>query len=148
MYYARFGFGLVVIDDNIYVIGGSNDVREFIILMEVYNIFSNKWVFFLDMNLKRVWFVYVVVDKKIYVIVGGMVGKLYELVECFDISINIWALVCLMRERRCDVRVIVCRGNIYVFGGFRRYECLSVMYGGNNIKFCGMEIYNIVLDSW
>lgn len=148
MHHARFGFGLVAIDDNIYAIGGSNDVREPTTSMEVYNIFSNKWAPLPDMNLKRVWSAYAVVDKKIYVIAGGMVGKLYESVECFDTSTNTWASVCPMRERRCDARATACRGNIYVFGGFRRYECPSAMHGGNNIKFCGTEIYNTALDSW
>lgn len=148
MNHARFGFGLVAIDDNIYAIGGSNDIKEPTTSMEVYNIFSNKWTSLPDMNLRRVWSAYAVVGKKIYVIAGGMVGKLYESVECFDTTTNSWASVCPMRERRCDARAAACRGNIYVFGGFRRYECPSAMHGGNNIKFCGTEIYCSAQDSW
>lgn len=148
MNHARFGFGLIAIDDNIYAIGGSNDIREPTTSLEVYNIFSNQWMPLPDMNLKRVWSAYAVVGKKIYVIAGGMVGKLYESVECFDTCTMTWASVCPMRERRCDARATACNGDIFVFGGFRRYECPSAMHGGNNIKFCGTEIYNTDQDSW
>ncbi|XP_062621476.1 gigaxonin-like [Saccostrea cucullata] len=148
MNHARFGFGLVAIEDDIYAIGGSNDIREPSTSMEAYNIFSHKWTPLPEMNLRRVWSAYAVVDKKIYVIAGGMVGKLYESVECFDTCTNTWSSVCPMRERRCDARAVACRGNIFVFGGVRRYECPSAMHGGNNIKFCGTEIYNTAQDSW
>jgi kelch-like protein 16 (gigaxonin) len=99
------------------------------------------------MNLKRVWSSYCGVDKKIYVMAGGAVGKLFEAVECFDIRTETWTSVSPMRERRCDARAIAVDKDIYVFGGFRRIEC-PTMHDGHNIKFCGTEVYSTRNDYW
>ncbi|XP_071092154.1 gigaxonin-like [Haliotis cracherodii] len=148
MAHARVGFGLVAVDDNIYAIGGSNDMTDPLTFVETYNVFSNKWQSLPDMTMKRVWSAYAAVGKKIYVIAGGTVGKFYEAVECFDTRTETWVSVCPMRERRCDARAVTVDEDIYVFGGFRRFECPSAMHSGHSLKFCGTEIYSTCNDHW
>ncbi len=52
------------------------------------------------MNLKRAWSAYAVANKKLYVIGGGSLGKLYEAVECFDPRSETWMSVAPLKERR------------------------------------------------
>ncbi|KAL8560902.1 hypothetical protein ACOMHN_059086 [Nucella lapillus] len=149
MEHARVGFGLVAVDDNIYAMGGSNDLTEPLVSMEVYNVFTDKWRPLPDMILKRVWSAFAAAaDKKIYVIAGGIVGKFYETVECFDTRTETWASVSPMQERRIDARAVAVDGDIYVFGGFRRLECPSAVQSGHNQKFCGTEMYASANDYW
>jgi hypothetical protein len=42
MEHGRVGFGLVAVDDNIYALGGSNDMTDPLVSMEVYNVFTNR----------------------------------------------------------------------------------------------------------
>ncbi|ESO82812.1 hypothetical protein LOTGIDRAFT_229825 [Lottia gigantea] len=148
MNHARVGFGLVAIDHNIYAIGGSNDMTDPMTSMEVYNTFSNEWQSLPDITMKKVWSTYAAVDKKIYVIAGGIIGKFYEAVECFDSRTQTWTSVSPMRERRCDARAVAVDDDIYVFGGFRRIECPSAMHSGHSLKFCGAEVYSTTNDYW
>ena len=41
MQHAQVGFGLVVVDNKIYVLGGSNDMSDPLVSGEVYNIYTN-----------------------------------------------------------------------------------------------------------
>ena len=148
MAHARVGFGLVTIDDKIYAIGGSNDMSDPLTSMEEFNIYTNKWRSLPDMNLKRAWSAYAVANKKIYVIGGGIMGKLYESVECFDPRSETWISVAPMKERRFDARAIGLGENIYVFGGLRRLECPSAMQSGSGMKFCGTEMYSCDQKIW
>ncbi|KAK6186567.1 hypothetical protein SNE40_008581 [Patella caerulea] len=148
MNHARVGFGLVAIDHNIYAIGGSNDMTDPMTSMEVFNTFSNEWQTLPDLTMKKVWSAYASVDKKIYVIAGGVIGKFYEAVECYDTRTQTWTSVSPMRERRCDARAVTVEDDIYVMGGFRRIECPSAMHSGHSLKFCGTEVYSTKNDYW
>ncbi|XP_076469866.1 gigaxonin-like [Babylonia areolata] len=148
MDHARVGFGLVAVDDNIYAMGGSNDMTDPLVTMEVYNVFTDKWRPLPDMILKRVWSAFAATNKKIYVMSGGIVGKFYEAVECFDTRTETWTSVSPMRERRCDARAVAVDNDIYVFGGFRRLECPSALHSGHSLKFCGVEMYASKNDYW
>lgn len=145
MEHGRVGFGLVAVDDNIYALGGSNDMTDPLTSVEVYNVFTNKWRPLPDMILKKVWSAFAAADKKIYVIAGGIVGKLYEAVECFDTRTESWLSLSPMHERRCDARAVAVESDIYVFGGFRHIECPSA---GHTLKFCGTEVYSSKNDYW
>lgn len=148
MSHARVGFGLVTIGDKIYAIGGSNDMSDPLTSMEEYSIYSNTWRPLPDMNLKRVWSAYAVANKKIYVVGGGIMGKLYEDVECFDPRSEVWISVAPMKERRFDARAIGLGCEVYVFGGLRRLECPSAMGTGTGMKFCGTEVYLTEQKHW
>ena len=65
------------------------------------------------MILKRVWSAFAAADKKIYVIAGGIIGKFYEAVECFDTRTQSWVSVSPMRERRCDARAVAAGNLLY-----------------------------------
>lgn len=148
MQQARMGFGLVAVDENIYALGSSSDMNAPLTSVETYNIFSNKWQPAPEMNLRRGWSSYTVVDKKIYVLAGGAIGKLFESVECFDTRTETWVSLSPMRERRCDARAVSVDDEIFMFGGVRRIECPSAMHEGHNLKFCGTEIYSTTNDTW
>ena len=148
MSHARVGFGLVTVGEKIYAIGGSNDMSDPLTSMEEYNIYTNTWRSLPHMNLKRVWSAYAVANKKIYVIGGGIMGKLYEDVECFDPRSELWASVAPMKERRFDARAIGIASDVFVFGGLRRLECPSAMNSGTGMKFCGTEVYSTEQKHW
>ena len=116
--------------------------------VEEYDIYTNKWRRLPDMNLKRAWSAYAVVDKKIYVMGGGILGRLYEAVECFDLRTETWMSVASMKERRFDARAVGYQGEIFVFGGLRRFECPSGMQSGSGMKFCGTEVYSVEHKQW
>lgn len=148
MSHARVGFGLVAIDDKIYAIGGSNDMSDPMTCLEEFCIYTNKWRTLPEMSLKRAWSAYAVVNKKIYVIGGGIMGKLYEAVECFDPKRESWTSVAPMKERRFDARAVGVGDNVFVFGGLRRLECPSAMHHGSGMKFCGTEVFTASQKLW
>ena len=149
MNHARVGFGLINIDDRIYAIGGSNDMSDPLTSVEEFDIYANKWRRLPSMNVKKAWAAYAVQHKKIYVIGGGVMGKLYESVECFDPNSESWYSVAPMKERRFDARAVGTNDNVYVFGGLRRFECPSaVQGGGTGMKFCSTEVYCKDVKQW
>ena len=148
MSHARVGFGLLSVDDKIYALGGSNDMSDPLTSVEEYNIYTNTWRSIPDMNLKRAWSTYAVANKRLYVMGGGVMGKLYEAVECYDPKSEIWTSVAPMKERRFDARSAGYGDSIWVFGGLRRLECPSVMQHGSGMKFCGTEMYSVAGKSW
>lgn len=149
MAHARQGFGLLAVDDNIYAIGGTSNMNYPLTSIEKYNIFTNKWQPLPDVNLQRVWSAYAMDDKKLYVIAGGIMGKLYEAVECFDTRSETWLSVAPLHERRCDARAVGTGGMIYVLGGLRRLECPSAPHVGHSLmKFCGTEVYHPQKGHW
>ena len=148
MFHARVGFGMVVVDDRIYALGGSNDMSDPLTSCEEFNVYTNKWRALPDMNLKRAWSAYAVANKKVYVIAGGIMGKLFEAVECFDPKSETWMCVAPMKERRFDARAIGFDNQIFVFGGLRRLECPSAMHSGTGMKFCGTEVYSTENKLW
>lgn len=148
MAHARVGFGLVTLEDKIYALGGSNDMSDPLTSVEEYNIYSSKWRPLPDMSLKRAWSACTVCNNKIYVVGGGIMGKLYEVVECFDPRSETWVSITPMKERRFDARTIGFGDSIYVFGGLRRLECPSAMYNCSGMKFCNTEVYSTDQKQW
>ncbi|XP_023932776.1 gigaxonin-like [Lingula anatina] len=148
MSHARVGFGLTAIDDHIYALGGSNDMSDPLTSVEEYNIYTNKWRTVSGMNLKRAWSAFAVLDKKIYVLGGGIMGKLYEAVECYDPKCETWYSVPPMKERRFDARAVGHEGSVYVFGGLRRLACPGASHNGAAMRFCDTEVFPRELQNW
>ena len=148
MSHARVGFGLVALDDKIYALGGSNDMSDPMTSVEEYNIYTNKWRQLPDVNLKRAWSACAVCNKRIYLIGGGIMGRVYESVECFDPRSETWVSIAPMKERRFDARAIGFGDDIYVFGGLRRLECPSALQTGSGMKFCATEVYSTEQKHW
>ena len=146
---ARASFGLVAIDDKIYAIGGVDDTDAPLTSMEEYHIYKKSWRQLPDMNFKRAWSAYAVSKKNIYVIAGGIMGKLYESVECYDPHLERWFSVSPLKERRYDARAVGYYDDVFVFGGLRRLECPSAYHsGGSGMKFCGTEVYQGASKQW
>ena len=143
-------FGLVAINENIYAVGGSQNFIDPLPSAEVYNIFTNTWRRLPDMNIRRLWFSCVALNKTIYVIGGGFQNKLYESVDCFDTQTESWFSASPLREKRAYGKAVALDDYIYVFGGVRRSECPSaMMHGGiRNIIYCGNEQYLLAADEW
>ena len=148
MSHARAGFGLVAVDDKLYAIGGSNDMSDPLTSIEEYGVYKNTWRSLPEMNFKRAWSAYCVCNKKIYVIGGGVMGKLYEAVECFDPKSETWTSIPPMKERRFDARAVAFKDEVYVLGGQRRLECPSVIHDGSGMKFCSTEKYVTSRKQW
>ena len=111
-------------------------------------LFCLRWRSLPDTNLKRAWSAYAVCNKKLYVIGGGTMGKLYEAVECFDPQSETWNSVASLKERRFDARAIGFGEDLYVFGGLRRLECPSAYHTGSGMKFCSTEVYSTEQQVW
>ena len=147
MAHARVGFGLVAIDDKLYAVGGSNDMSDPLTSIEEYDVYQNKWRPLPDMNFKRAWSAFAACNKKIYVMGGGVMGKLYEAVECYDPKSETWTSMVPMKERRFDARAIGFGSEIFVFGGLRRLECPSARQV-SGMKFCSTEVFHTERKEW
>lgn len=80
-------------------------------------------------------------DGKIYAVGGWQYGKeAAELIECYDISKDLWTSGAPMRVPRRLHGVAACKGYIYVFGGAKEGQ------GFNLIKSC--ERYDPKSNSW
>ena len=141
----RMSFGLVVVDDKLYALGGCQQTTS----VEEYDIHLNKWRPLPSMNLQRRWCAYAVCEKKIYVLGGSVADQSYEVVECFNPRTNAWSSVAPMRERRHSACAVGFSNHVFVFGGYRRYMCPSAMHQGEPPrKFCDTEVYSSTQECW
>lgn len=64
----------------------------------------------------------VVRDGKIYVIGGWSSSEILDSVECYNPERNSWTRRMNLNEPRYMPEVVLCKGIIYVFGGFQGLE--------------------------
>lgn len=131
----RSGAGCAVINDTVYVIGGSSGVLQN--TNYVYDPVSNSWSTKAPMPNARSHIGCAVVDGKIYAI-GGFVGGIQtdtNLVEEYDPATDSWSTKAPMPTSRYAYAIAVVAGKIYVIGG---------MLPVTNV----VQEYDPVADSW
>jgi len=131
---ARAGAGSAVVNNIIYVMGGSDGSGNNVGTVEAYNPATDTWSTKTPMPTPRGELGVAAVNGKIYAI-GGYNGSAINTVEEYDPIANTWATKTSMPTSRSTVSVGVINDTIYVVGGWP---------GGMNI----LEAYNTVTDTW
>ncbi|XP_033738171.1 actin-binding protein IPP-like [Pecten maximus] len=116
MQFSRSSHGAVVLNGQIYVVGGEND-SLICDNVECYDPASNKWSSLPCLNYPRCGLGLCVANDCIYAF-GGWVGEeLGDSVEKYDPETNQWTIDCIMPTPRHAMGVLGCGGLIYLIGG-------------------------------
>lgn len=146
MKHARLNCGLVVIKDELFVLGGTLG-QELVASVEVFNIFKKTWREASSIAVPRCHAAYTVFGNKILMVGGLSNSKFYESVECYDPRSDTWAVMPPLKERRFGAQAVTINNTVYVIGGFRPYECPSMAHEGG-MKLCDNEVYTSELQNW
>lgn len=146
----RYGFGIGVVDNKIYVIGGRDDYN-ILDVVEVYNPATNSWDTTSLPNLPtpRCFVGSAVYNDKIYII-GGMthLGSFFtstSLVERYDPATYQWDTVASLFDVKEALGACTYQNNVYAIGGF---ECESLGVYKNTVeRYYPLSDYWIEVDS-
>jgi N-acetylneuraminic acid mutarotase len=138
---AREYFGLGVINNKIYVVGGQGDWYS---ALEVYNPFTDTWVTKASMPTARTGLAVGVINGILYAVGGNApvgVGGVHVLstVEAYDPATNTWSTKAPMPTPRDGLAVAVVNGILYAIGGD-----VSVFGAALN----KVEAYDPVTNTW
>ena len=148
----RWAFSTAVVDDKIYLIGGTPFKNENggplgISTVEVYDTQNNRWQRLADMPTPRLSSEAAVVDGKIYVVGGfswigipGVDSKMLNVVEMYDPQTDTWSRKQDMSTPRRDLGTGVFDSKIYAIGGENLFE--------EPQRLDLVEVYNPVSDTW
>ena len=127
----RDGFGTVVVNDQIYAIGGTgwpqvgNHGGPYLGTIEVYEPRINRWTKRADMPNPRTVFSTVVISDKIYLIGGSdvqaggaAVGERLANIEVYDPITEKWRLIPTAPTLQLVFSAAAVNGKIYIFGGY------------------------------
>jgi len=138
----RYGFGVGVVGEKIYVIGGRNDTK-ILDMIEAYNTITSSWESIpVKLPTPRCYMGCATYEGKIYII-GGMTtlsGHNTSLVERFDPATNLWDTVAPLPRAKSGLVACTYANKIYAVGGYIRD---SVGYYTKTV-----ERYDPVLNSW
>jgi N-acetylneuraminic acid mutarotase/DNA-binding transcriptional ArsR family regulator len=138
---AKTGFGVGVVNDKIYVIGGHpyGSVKVTIDDVSVYDPATDEWHSKQPMPSSLAWFGTAVYQNKIYVIGGawGLGGSEKNGVWVYDPVANMWTSKTSMPTARGGIQANVVDGKIYVIGGSAADSVLDVN-----------EVYDPVAETW
>ncbi len=139
----RIGFGVAVVNEKIYAIGGSvgGSNHRRLNVTEEYNRVTNTWTTKAPMPTPRCNFGIAVYEDKIYVI-GGITGYdsnasvslLCDVNEVYDPSTDTWETKSSMPTKRESLGASVVDGKIYLIGGYPNATL--------------NEVYDPTTDSW
>ncbi|XP_060849312.1 ring canal kelch homolog isoform X2 [Rhopalosiphum padi] len=118
---SRINFGIGVLDNCIYAIGGNDIKRNSLNSVEVFNLFTEQWKMVSSMSNERCKFSVGILNNLIYI--GGLNLKS---VECYDPSLDKWNPVAEMSNRRYNHGVGVLDGIMYAIGGTNGTSLKSV----------------------
>lgn len=141
----RYGFGMGVVGNKVYVIGGRNSTT-ILDVVEAYDPISNSWDSnFVPLPTARCFAGCAVYDNKIYII-GGMkslTGSFNNtsLVERFDPVSNNWDTVSSLPDAKDALGAGTYENKIYAIGGFQWVD--SIGYYKRTV-----ECYDPILNSW
>lgn len=144
---ARRNFGVAVVDDKIFAIGGRNDGIN-LGTNEMYDPVLNTWITKTSMPTPRIDFSIAVYESKIYVF-GGISAPPANIVnicattEVYDPATDTWETKALLPTPRLGASASVVSNKIYVIGGYQRYD--GFPYQGGSLK---NEVYDPETDTW
>jgi hypothetical protein len=126
----RLYFGVVVVDDKIYAIGGVSDRTGTVGANERYDSMTDTWVTLTSIPTPRAGFAIVEYQNKIYCI-GGYAGRvILDVNEVYDIATDSWSTKTSLPVNESYIQAHVVDGKIYVV-------TQQVLY-----------VYDPVEDSW
>jgi N-acetylneuraminic acid mutarotase len=133
----RLGFGVTMLHDKIYVIGGSSNLNEF------YDTATGGWILKTSMPTSRVHLAIVTVQYKIYAI-GGYIRPSAPTAtnEAYDPETDTWTTRPSMPTARAEICANVVKDKIYVTGGFETTA-------PNQVKLSNKtEVYDPTTNKW
>lgn len=122
---ARWEAATVVLDGQIYVIGGYNG--SYVDTVEAYDPATSTWTTKAHLATVRSQLAAVALDGKIYAIGGGDANSYYKTMEVYDPKTNTWTTGTSMPSFREGVTATVLNGKIYVIGGYNSNATPSVL---------------------
>ncbi|XP_072018722.1 kelch-like protein 26 isoform X1 [Amphiura filiformis] len=152
------GHSSVVVDDVLYVVGGSegldhegsddsfyddldNDEELLVNKVRKYDPESNSWIELARMQSVRSDFALVHLDGLLYAVGGKSYGGPVKSVECYDISENMWKSVASLTCYYGRPKAVVFNGNILMYG-------VEVDYFGQSLHQYSLELYDPVHNVW
>lgn len=140
---ARANFGLAVVGDKIYAIGGMEG-NGFISTVEEYDPATDTWAYKQSLPTARGNFTTSVVNGKIYVIGGENIYRTpVATVVMYDPSTDQWSDRASMNEERSWFGSCVINGKIYAIGGRTNWNGPDSVLLAKNI-----EVYDPSSDTW
>uniref|UniRef100_A0A673FPM3 Kelch-like protein 5 n=1 Tax=Sinocyclocheilus rhinocerous TaxID=307959 RepID=A0A673FPM3_9TELE len=112
----RLQFGVAVLDDRLYVVGGRDGLKT-LNTVECYNPRTRQWSFVASMATPRSTVGVAVLNSKVYAVGGRDGSSCLKSVECFDPHTNKWSSCAPMSKRRGGVGVATWNGFLYAIGG-------------------------------
>lgn len=136
----RWGVRAAMVNDKLYLIGGSHGTVIYNPENEVYDPSTDTWTSRRPMGKAREKYGIGVVGGKIYIIGGSYPGATAtDLVEMYDPSTDSWAIKSPMPTKRHECASAVLEGRIYVIGGSA---------GGWGDRVDTVEVYDPATDTW
>jgi N-acetylneuraminic acid mutarotase len=134
-YVHSFTAAVGVIDNQIYVAGGTNtpSQRE----LEMYDPVANRWTVKAPMSAPRNHTAGGVIDGKFYVVGGRLGANSTTVLEVYNPQTNTWSTRAPMPTGRSGIAAAVVNNELWVFGGEER--------DGMHAE---VEVYNPVSNSW
>jgi len=141
---ARYGIGTSSIGTNIYAVGGRNEDRAILNILEIYDTLIDSWIESASMPSWRAWLSTSELNGKIYAIGGETAGpSQVDSVEIYDPATDSWTRGLGMPTARAGLSTSVVNGKIYAIGG------QTVRLPWDQVEYFSLlEIYDPATDSW
>ncbi|XP_001943576.1 ring canal kelch homolog isoform X2 [Acyrthosiphon pisum] len=136
----RGSFGVGVIDDRIYAVGGDNDLTE-LNTAEVFDVSVKEWQLISSMCTERMGPGVGVIDNLLYAVGGYNNGCALKTVECYDPSLDKWTPVAQMSTSRRHHGIGILDGVMYAIGG----DCQE---HANSVYLKSVEAYTPIANAW
>ncbi|KAL5011430.1 hypothetical protein ScPMuIL_009981 [Solemya velum] len=133
----RCGFGLRLLNQNLFACGGYNRSGECLQSAEMYNLAENKWKLLPEMNSIRCRFSMATVDGKIYACGGSNGHVQLKSCECYCSVENKWLEVADLPKAVASPGVAEFQGRVYCVGGCMETESVTYCF-----------VYNQHTDKW
>nr|XP_033775442.1 kelch-like protein 42 [Geotrypetes seraphini] len=112
------GYGSVVLDNYLFIVGGYRMTSQEIAAAHCYNPCTNEWSQIAPMNQKRANFKLLTLNGKLYAVGGQSLSN----VECYSPEHDWWTFIAALPTALAEFSACACQGKIYVVGGYTTRE--------------------------
>ncbi|XP_060872936.1 ring canal kelch homolog [Metopolophium dirhodum] len=137
----RSFYGVGVLDDRIYAVGGDIIGDSQLNSAEVFDVSVQEWRFISNMSTGRMNLGVAVLNNLLYVVGGYNYPFALKSVECYDPTLDIWIPVTEMSTNRRGPGIGVLDGVIYAIGG----DCQEY---DNSVYLKSVEAYTPITKVW
>lgn len=150
----RAFFGIAVLDNCVYCIGGSPNGIVTLDTAEEYDTVTDSWRTVSRMNHPRLGASAASCAGRVYIVGGMSTEKLLRSAEAYDPVTDKWTVVAPMKTERLFHGLVAYRGKIYVVGGLSRKSSVCEVYDpksgkwskGSKTKTFTDKVVAVVLD--